>query len=297
MELYYFIVNKLSGSGRASKIWYHIKKILEEKNIRYQVYFTKRQHHATELAQEIIRKHDTKAIIAVGGDGTVHEIINGTVGSDIPLGIIPAGSGNDFCRGLGVPMKYDKALERILKDEQKVIDIGRINNKYFATVVGIGFDGQVAHETNHSPNKKILNLFGMGSIPYIIYILKVLLYFKPTNVDLHIDQQLNNHQNVWLVAIANSPFYAGGMLICPDAKNDNQLFDICIVKGLSRWQFLRIFPSVFKGKHINHPSITMLKAKELEVFSNTPLMAHGDGEIIGKTPFKIMISPSTLWVL
>ncbi|WP_309245501.1 diacylglycerol/lipid kinase family protein [Virgibacillus proomii] len=297
MKLYYFIVNKLSGSGRALKIWYRIKNLLQENQIDFDVFITERPHHATELVKEIIQKKDVKAIIAVGGDGTVHEIINGLVGSKIPLGIIPAGSGNDFCRGMGIPLQYERALERVLKGEQKIIDVGNINNKFFATIVGIGFDGQVAQQTNQSQNKKILNLAGMGSISYIINVLKVLFYYKPTNIDLEIDQKLAKHQNVWLIAIANSPFYAGGMMICPNAKNDDQLFDICIVKEISRWQLLRIFPSVFKGKHVTHPSVTILKAKQLKIMSNTPMTAHGDGEIIGETPFKIMISPSTLFVL
>lgn len=295
--MYCFIVNKTSGSGRALKTWDHIKNKLQKKNIPYRVHFTQQPNHATELVHELRRSEEPRAIIAVGGDGTIHEVINGLVGSTIPLGIIPAGSGNDFCRGMGIPLQYDKALERILKNEQKVIDVGRINDTYFATIVGIGFDGQVALETHHSKNKKLLNLAGIGSIPYIINVLKVLLYYKPTNVDLYIDSIKTTHQKVWLIAIANSPFYAGGMMICPDAKNNDQLFDICIVKGISRWEFLQIFPSVFKGEHIHHPSIITLKGKKLKILSSTPLTAHGDGEIIGNTPFKIMISPASISVL
>nr|WP_306798588.1 diacylglycerol kinase family lipid kinase [Oceanobacillus saliphilus] len=295
--MYAFIVNRFSGGGKASKILVHMENTLKEKDISYQVYVTNRQHHATDLARELSQKRETKAIIAVGGDGTVHEIINGMVGSDIPLGIIPAGSGNDFCRGMGIPLNYVHALERIFKDERKLIDVGSINNEFFATIVGIGFDGKVARETNQSQNKRILSLAGLGRISYIINVLKVLLYYQPTNVDLIMNQEQSNHQHVWLIAIANSPFYAGGMMICPGAKNNDQLFDICIVKGISRWQLLRIFPSVFKGKHIKHPSVTILKAKELEISSPTPMMAHGDGEFLGETPFKIMISPKTLCVL
>lgn len=295
--VYCFIVNRASSSGRGLKIWNQIENILQQKNIRYDVLFTQQPNHATDLVKEIVRKKKAKAIIAVGGDGTVHEVINGLVGSTIPLGIIPAGSGNDFCRGLGIPLKYDKALKRILKDKRKVIDVGRINDKFFATVVGIGFDGQVAKETNKSQNKKILNLAGIGNISYIINVLKVLLYYKPTSVDLKIDSKQTKHQNVWLVAIANSPYYAGGMMICPNARNNDQLFDICIVQGISRWELLRIFPAVFKGKHIYHPNITTLKGKELEILSSPPMTAHADGEIIGKTPFKIMIFPLSLFIL
>ncbi|WP_331279650.1 diacylglycerol/lipid kinase family protein [Oceanobacillus salinisoli] len=297
MKLYYFIVNKNSGSGRALKIWYRVAKLLQERHIAYDVCITNGPQHATESVKNIIKKNNAKAIIAIGGDGTVHKIINELVGSKVPFGIIPAGSGNDFCRGMGIPLKYDQALERILKGEQKFIDVGNINDKFFATIVGIGFDGRVAQVTNQSQNKKLLNLAGMGSVSYIINVLKVLFYYKPTNVELKIDQKYAKHQNVWLIAIANSPFYAGGMMICPNAKNDDQFFDICMVKEISRWQLLRIFPSVFKGKHVNHPAVTILRAKEVEIVSNSPMIAHGDGEMIGETPLKIIISPSTLCVL
>ncbi len=104
-------------------------------------------------------------------------------------------------------------------------------------------------------------------------------------------------QKVWLIAVANSPFYAGGMLICPDAKYNDGAFDICIVQGITRWELLRIFPSVFKGKHLSHPSITLLKASEVEILSDSPMIAHGDGEIVAETPIKIMVQPKTLYVL
>ncbi|MDQ0217850.1 diacylglycerol kinase family lipid kinase [Peribacillus cavernae] len=295
--MYCFIVNKVSGNGRALKIWSLIEKILQEKNIRYCVHFTQKSNHATQIVQEYINNKETAVIIAVGGDGTVHEAINGLSGSNIPLGIIPAGSGNDFCRALGIPLRFDKALERILKDERKVIDIGRINDKYYATVVGIGFDGQVAHTTNISKYKKLLNLFRLGGISYIVGVFKVLFYYKPTNVDLKVDKKQQKIANVWLIAVANSPSYAGGMLICPNAINTDGLFDICIVQGISRWELLRILPTVFKGKHTSHPSVTILKAREVEILSDSPMIAHGDGEIIGQTPVKISVKPRSLYVL
>lgn len=297
MALYCVIVNEAAGNGRALKIWQHTKDTLQQKGIHYRVRFTKYSNHATEFTHDIVHRQEAKAIVAIGGDGTIHEVINGLVGSSIPLGIIPAGSGNDFCRGMRIPLNYDEALKRILMDEQKVVDVGHINDKYFATIAGLGFDGQVAQESNKPKNKIIMNAIRIGSIPYIINVLKVLLYYKPTSVELHIDSHRTSHQKVWLIAIANSPFYAGGMMICPDAKNNDQLFDICIIKGISRWKLLKIFPSVFKGKHINHPSVTTLKGEKLEVLSNAPMIAHGDGEIIGETPFKVKIAKSTLYVL
>lgn len=295
--LYCFIVNKASGNGRALKIWHQIEKKLQEKNVYYCVRLTEKQKHATLLVQELINKEKVTAIVAVGGDGTIHEVINGLAGTNIPLGIIPAGSGNDFSRGLGIPLKHDKALERILNGKPKIIDIGLVNSTYFCTVAGIGFDGEVAHATNVSIYKKLLNFVRLGQISYIISAINVLFHFKPMDISLMIDKKLYKIPKVWLIAAANSPFYGGGIAICPKAESNDGLFDICIVQGMSKWEFLRIFPLAFKGNHTSSPFIKIIKGKDLEIYSPTPLMIHGDGEIIGQTPARIRIEPRALYVM
>ena len=143
--MYCFIVNKVSGNGRALKIWNKIEKKLMKKNVLYCVQFTEKPKHATFIVQELINEKSNCIIVVVGGDGTIHEVLNGLIGSNIPLGIIPAGSGNDFSRGLGISLEHDKALDRILNGEFKIIDIGIVNSTYFCTVAGIGFDGEVAY--------------------------------------------------------------------------------------------------------------------------------------------------------
>jgi YegS/Rv2252/BmrU family lipid kinase len=295
--LYCFIVNKVSGNGRALKIWYQIKKKLQEKNVNYCVHFTQEPKHATLLVQELIKKGKVSVIITVGGDGTIHEVINGLVGTNIPLGIIPAGSGNDFCRGLGIPLKHDKALECILSGKPKIIDIGIVNSRYFCTVAGIGFDGEVAQKTNVSIYKKLLNLVKMGKISYIISAINVLFHYKPNDISIMIDKKPYKIPKVWLIAVANLPFYGGGLVICPKAECNDGLFDICIVQGMSKLEFLRIFPLVFKGNHTTSPFIKIIRGKELEIYSSTPLLVHGDGEVIGPTPARIRIEPCALYVI
>jgi YegS/Rv2252/BmrU family lipid kinase len=188
--LYCFIVNKVSGNGRAYKIWNKIEKKLQERHVVYSVHFTQKPKHATLLVQELIMKEEVKVIVAVGGDGTVHEVINGLIGSDLPFGIIPAGSGNDFSRGLGISSKYDKALERILNGKPKIIDIGSVNSTYFVTVAGIGFDGEVATIANTSIYKKLFNFLRLGHITYIMSAIKVLFHYTPTDISVVIDKEL-----------------------------------------------------------------------------------------------------------
>ncbi|PAE33322.1 diacylglycerol/lipid kinase family protein [Bacillus sp. 7884-1] len=295
--MYCFIVNKVSGNGKALKIWDKIERKLQTKNVDYCVRFTEKPKHAPLLVQELIKKVKVTVMVAVGGDGTIHEVINGLVGTDTPLGIIPAGSGNDFSRGLGIPTKHDRALERILNGKPKIIDIGFVNSTYFCTVSGIGFDGEVAKKTNESMHKKVLNFVRMGQISYLISAINVLFQYKPMEITLMIDQKLYKIQKVWLIAVANFPYYGGGFMICPDAEINDGLFDICIVQGMSKWEFLRIFPLAYKGKHTSSPFIKIIKGKEIEILSSTPMLVHGDGEVIGQTPARIRMEPSALYVI
>lgn len=296
--MYCFIVNKTSANGRAFKVWKYTEKILQQKKMNYMVRFTQGPKHATLLVKEMIHQNKASVIVAVGGDGTVHEVINGLADSNIPLGVIPAGSGNDFCRGIGIPLQYKKALQLLLTGQRTAIDIGRFHSKYVSTVVGIGFDAEVAKVTNASVYKKWLNFIQLGSLSYIVSVLKVLLYYKPADVSLKIDSRRYLIQKVWLVAIANTPFYGGGLKICPSARYEDGLFTICLVHGLSKWQFLGIFLFVFKGKHTSFSrKVKVYEGKEIEIQSFKPLAAHGDGEIIGQTPARMKIESSSLSVI
>lgn len=297
-NLYCFIVNKASANGRSYKIWKQVELILQQKKIPYIVRFTQRPKHATLLVQEAILHQNPSVIVAVGGDGTVHEVINGLADSNIPLGVIPAGSGNDFCRGLGIPLQYKKALQLLFNGERTEVDVGRFHTKYVSTVVGVGFDAEVARATNSSSYKKWLNVIRLGSLSYIVSMLKVLFYYKPADISLKIDSVHYNLQNVWLIAIANTPYYGGGLMICPKAHFRDGLFSICLVHGLSRWQFLGIFLFVFNGKHTSFSSVVKVyEGKEIEIHSFEPLMVHGDGEILGQIPARLTIQSNSLSVI
>lgn len=294
--MYYFIVNKISGNGKGLKVWKKVEKLLQEKRINYQVRFTERPKHAVEIAKEL-SSEKCYAIVAVGGDGTVHDVANGLIGSNIPLGVIPAGSGNDFARALDIPMDYKKALERILMGKQRKIDIGRIGEEYCITVAGIGFDGKVAEVNNASKYKKWLNLIRLGALSYGLSFLHVLLKYRPVNIQLKVDGENLVFFNVWLIAIANIPNYGGGIRICPDACYNDGLFDICIVHSITKWDLLRTFPKAYKGKHLFHSGVTMIKGKQVEVISEFPVIVQGDGEILMKTPVNVTIQRDALLII
>jgi diacylglycerol kinase (ATP) len=294
--MYYFVVNKISGNGNGLKVWKKVEKLLQEKQVNYQVRFTERPKHAIEIAKEF-SSEQCSAVVALGGDGTIHDVANGLIGSNIPLGIIPAGSGNDLARALDIPMDYKKALERILIGKQRKMDVGRIGEEYCITVTGIGFDGKVAEVNNTSKYKNWLNFIRLGDLSYGLSVLDVLFKYRPVNIQLKVDGKNLAFFNVWLIAIANIPNYGGGIKICPDACYNDGLFDICIVHNMTKWELLRMFPKAYKGNHVFHPGVTMIKGKQVEVTAEWPVIVQSDGEILTKTPVNVTIQKDALLII
>lgn len=245
----------------------------------------------------VVQESKQTVLVVVGGDGTLQSVMPELVGYDIPLGIIPAGSGNDFARALGIPLNPKQALEYLLDGGIKKIDIVQTGSQYCVTVIGIGIDGKVAQTVNDSGYKKWFNYFRLGHFSYVLSLFQVLLQYRPNTVTLIVDGTEMTFSNVWLIAVANIPNYGGGMLICPGASCSDGVLDICIVHGISRFEFLRIFPQVFAGKHILHSGVSMLQGKVLKVLSSSPMLAHGDGEVIGQTPMEIAVRKKAVHVI
>lgn len=290
--MYAFIVNPISGNGRGKRIWPRIEAELKRRGIVYSVNFTERKGHAMTLASKLVSHPGLQAIVAVGGDGTVHEVVNGLIDKNVPFGYIPSGSGNDFARAEGIPINPLKALKRIFQHRSYLIDTAEINGRRMIGSLGIGFDGQVAQAVNLSQWKARL-----GKLSYVWGFSHVLRHFQPQQVNVNIDGQTSTYDGVWLIAVTNIPNYGGGMKICPDARWDDGQLDICVVHGISRGKLLALFPSVFRGSHIRYSAVTMKRGKEIHVTSEKPMIVHADGEIIGETPLTIKISPQSLLII
>ncbi|MFL1673265.1 diacylglycerol/lipid kinase family protein [Paenibacillus dendritiformis] len=296
--MYLFIVNRISGNGKGIKTWRKIEPLLQNKQVHYKVEFSDSPSHAALLVRQYMIEHDKmKAFVIVGGDGTIQSVAHEIAESNIPLGIIPAGSGNDLARGLHIPLNAKKALEYLLTGTTKKIDIARIGSKCYTTVVGIGIDGKVAQTVNLSRYKKWFNHLKMGNLSYIFSFIQVLLRYKPANVHITVDGKEMIFSDVWLIAVANLPNYAGGMKICPEACYTDGFFHICIVQGTSRWTLMKIFPDVFRGNHIFHPAVTTLRGRKVEVYTESPMIAHGDGEMIGETPLEVTVYQDAIHVI
>ncbi|GED67075.1 transcriptional regulator [Brevibacillus reuszeri] len=285
-----FIVNPVSGNGKGKKVWELLEPTLRGQGARFLMRQTSRQGEAQKLAIELIQKEGVKKLIAVGGDGTVHEVINGIQqsGQTCVFGHVAAGSGNDYARGHGVPFDPLEALEGILSDQdERLIDLLYINGRVAVNSIGTGLDALVAKKTNEARYKGWLNRYRLGRVAYIISVIRVLCSYCPCHVTLTVDNQKYSIPNAWLIALANIPNYGGGMLICPDAAPDDGEMKICVIHSLSRLQFLLAFPKIFRGTHVSHSGVLFYSGRQVQIQAEKSLFVHADGELVGKTPVNI----------
>lgn len=244
---------------------------------------TARPGHAAELAQQAAAA-GCDVVVAAGGDGTIHEVINGLVGGgylETPLGVIPIGSGNDFAYAFGLPLADPQAaLQRIFNGAPQPIDLALLTDDrgrrlVVDNAVGIGFDAAVAVEAS-----AITRFYGF--VAYLVATLRVLAmhYDRPQLTIRYDDQTLQ--QRAIMMTIGLGPRTGGGFLITPDARHNDGLLDTCLVDPVSRLTILRLLPRVMKGTHITSPHIKMLRHRQVTIQSDAPLAIHTDGEIFAR---------------
>jgi diacylglycerol kinase (ATP) len=305
MEKIFFIVNPKAKNGYSLKIWKKVESQLIKKNIPYAAFFSEYQGHAKELSEQAAAKMGDKGgvLVAVGGDGTLHEVINGAAHyANVKIGFIPGGSGNDFSRGFHIPRKPIDALDDLLKQTKrkpKMIDLGKIVSEakktiYFVNNMGVGFDAVISHEANQSRMKKFLNRFSLGSVVYAFLLIKKMFTYRCQQIEAVIDGCKHCFDDVWFVTVSNQPYYGGGMKIAPGASPVDGKLNITVVHGLPKWKLLFLFGTVFRGTHIHLKEVKILSGKTISLSSSQPLLVHADGEVIGYTPIQIEVHQAVL---
>lgn len=279
------IVNRVAAHGRAARVWDEVRPVLGQYLGEYDWLETQGPGHATELAQKAAQA-GVERVVALGGDGTVHEIVNGLAGSPISLGIIPAGTGNDFCRTLELPKRPLEALTAINSQSIRRIDLPRANGHYYINVAGIGFDAEVAGEVNRRYKAG-------GPLAYLLGIFSVLPRYSPAPLRLTLDD-LVIEQTCLLVAAGNGRYYGGGLKICPEAIPDDGLFDVIVGGDLGKLETVALLPRVFMGTHTTHPKVKTYRVRRVVVESPVSLLLQADGEIIGQTPVTFELAPGAL---
>ena len=271
------ILNPIAGRGRAGALRTDIHAALRQSGIETDVALTRAPREATDVAQRA-REDGFELVIAAGGDGTLHEVINGLMraAGSAPAGalcIIPIGTGNDFIKALNLSKDWRAACQRIAVGQTRLVDIGRLNQEFFANNIGVGFDAQVGIEA-----AKIT--WAQGMAVYVIALARhLLLSHRTPHVNVELDGK-NFAQRITLLTVGNGRCAGGGFWLTPHAEVDDGWFDICIADRLNRAQILALVPEVMKGTHINKRPVHMARARRVVITSDEPLPVHADGEIL-----------------
>lgn len=283
--MYYFIVNPASRSGSGKQIWKRVEELLDAEDIEYRVFFTSYRYHATKLAQEITSREERATLIAVGGDGTVNEILNGIKDfSKITFGYIPTGSGNDFARALGLPSDTDAAVLNLLHPSYfRRVDLGKAQlnerEQLFAVSCGCGFDAAICHAAFASSIKKFMNRFHLGKLTYIATGIRQLILCKPAPLSVTLDgRKTLRFRKTMFAAVMNCPVEGGGVRFCPSALPDDGQLNLCIAEGPSKLVIIPLFLLSLVGLHGILPGIHLLRARSVELSSPRRLPVHTDGE-------------------
>lgn len=287
--MYYIIFNPTAGAGRSVKVMLAVEQYLKQKKVEYEVAETQYPQHAVELAREAVGK-GYKGIISVGGDGTLLEVAGELHGTEETLGIIPAGTGNDFRRAVHVSKDPIEALDVILTGLSKKVDMGFMGDeKPFLNVAGTGFDVEVLRNTD-----KVRRLV-TGGLAYFLGILMSLFRHKSINIEITVNDQTMKRK-VLLIAIANGKSFGGGLKVAPHSSVNDGLFNVLIVNHVPNWRILVELPKLKKGQIEKISVAEQLTCSDIHISSETPMSFDLDGEIYGQTPAHLHIKPSALRV-
>jgi len=296
------IVNPAAANGAVGKNWPRIRDFLQAEGASFDAVLTEEPGHATRLARQAL-DDGFRTIVAVGGDGTVNEVINGlvvegTVDPEVALGIIPWGTGADFTRTLGIPRDYVGACRHLLRSQPRPVDLGKVTclregrqvERYFINAAGLGFDGEVSDLVNRFP--KLLG----GTMTYLACLFIGLVTYRNKNVEFTFDgQPVRGRVNS--VIVCNGCYFGGGMFIAPGATFDDGLFYVVVLGNLNKLEVVMNVPRVYKGTHLTHPKVSHFSAREIHVEAQERMFLQAEGELIGEAPATFRVIPRALRVL
>jgi YegS/Rv2252/BmrU family lipid kinase len=302
------VVNPRSAGGKTERRWPQLRQVILEAYGPFEERFTKAPGDGTELARQALRD-GALAVVALGGDGTINEVVNGFFDGDKPInptatfGVLPSGSGGDFVKTLGTP-KDLRAAATLLKSEPKPIDVGRLSfiasdgsraSRHFINISSFGMSGLVDRYVNRS--SKPLG----GTMTFVLATLRAGTHYKNANVRLTLDGRPPKEGKIYTVAVANGRYFGGGMKVAPEARLDDGLFDVVTLGDYGFSDLLLRGLDVYSGKHIHGPKVTVHRARRVEA---EPLDGDGsaevlidvDGEQPGRLPATFELLPGALRV-
>jgi diacylglycerol kinase (ATP) len=288
------IVNPTSGKNTGARIGTEALTLLRAAGTEILDLSAADARSAMEQGRAAIAAGAVDRIVVAGGDGMVHLGANLCAGTGVPLGVIAAGTGNDIARELGLPVRdAGKAVERILDGGTRLVDVARHTmpsgeHRWFLGVLAAGFDAVVNERANQWRWPK-------GPMRYNLAIMRELPLFRAIPYALELDG-IRMETEAMLVAVGNGPAYGGGMRVTPGAKFDDGLLDVLVLHRISTVEFLRVFPTVFTGRHVRHPKVEVLRARTVRLEA-TGIVAYADGERFLPLPMTVEVVPGALTVL
>ncbi|WP_294349013.1 diacylglycerol kinase family protein [uncultured Clostridium sp.] len=287
---YLFIINPSAGKGKPLNYIEKIKKLFAGEE--YYIELTKRKGHATEIVREYSVK-EKYIIYAIGGDGTINEVVNGIIGTTSLLVIIPAGSGNDFIRSIYPNYKNREFLKKYNEEEINYVDVVKINNTHFINIASVGLDAEVVYNATRLKKSKYIK----GDLSYILSLIKTTFKRKTINIIVKIDKKEVWNGEILLICMANGKYYGGGVKIMPVAKINDEKIDVCIIKNISIFEIIKIVPSLIKSTHLKEKAITTYKGCEISIKSTELLRVNIDGEIVEEKELNAKIIPKAIKLL
>jgi YegS/Rv2252/BmrU family lipid kinase len=300
------IVNPESNKGRTRRRWGQIKEALHAFLKEFKYEFTEKPSQAIDISRAAIRE-GSELIVGVGGDGTINEIANGffdgrdIINPETIMGIVPSGTGCDFIKSLNIPTNLKKAMQVITQAPSPKIDIGRARfqthagsdaERYFLNVADFGFGGEVLERMNQDRAKR-------KASSYLKNTLATFFQYKSKRIKLKVDGEEIPREEYLIGAISNGRIFGKGMKIAPNARLDDEFFDIVLVKGMKAWEFLRNVWKLYTGTHLSHPKISLIQGKKIEAIPEDPtenILIEIDGEQVGKLPATFEIVPKSISV-
>ena len=286
------LLNRTAGGGRAVPQAHRATQVLREAGATVSLVETRSAPHlASEAEAAVANPPDVLGV--VGGDGTIHTVVNGLLRSPgekrPPMGVVPCGRGNDFARTIGIT-DLDTACAALLGGARRRVDLGRTEAGVYLGVAGAGFDSQVARRAQGGT--ALLS----GAAAYVYSVLRTLAAFEPVNAKVTYQDGCYEGP-ITFAAVGNTGVYGGGMRIAPLASIEDGLLDLCLVKRVSRTTLLRMLPRVFSGGHLDHPQVFYAKTKWVGIESTEPMEVFADGEFMQKVPVRIDVLPAALEVI
>jgi YegS/Rv2252/BmrU family lipid kinase len=279
------IVNPFAGGGRAGRALPDVRAMLDALALEHHVHPTRGLDHARELARAAAAAGETA--VAFGGDGLIGAVAEALKHGEGVIGVLPGGRGNDFARVLGIPQEPRDACGVLATGTVRALDLGQVDSRTFIGIASCGFDSvanRIANET------RVVR----GNLVYTYGAIRALAGWHPTTFTIRLDDGPTQKVTGYTVAAANSKFYGGGMMMAPDATLEDGLLDVVIISDMPKLRFIGLLPTVFKGNHVKHAGVAVLRCAKVEISTSRPFTMYADGDPIAELPATVSVLPGAI---